>query len=162
MSASASTCLRCGCGVSEARLEGLCPACLLQAVLLSEQAVEPGAVKLPSIDGYDLIEQIGVGGMGVVYKARQFHPIERLVAIKLIKLGMDTQELIARFEAERHALGQLNHPNVAAAYHADATAAGRPFFVMEYVPGEPITAFCDRHRYGPARTLRTARRACAC
>jgi serine/threonine protein kinase len=98
--------------------------------------------------------------MGVVYKAEQRQPIKRIVAIKLIKLGMDTHELIARFEGERQALAQLHHPNVAAVYHADATDSGRPFFVMEYVAGEPITAFCDRHNYTTRQRLELFIQAC--
>src|SRR5688572_19077969 len=141
-------CSRCGTEISDTLREALCPGCLLQVGLVGDGAEtssteqpDPVSSPPPRIDGYHLIEQVGVGGMGVVYKAEQREPIQRIVAIKLIKLGMDTHELIARFEGERQALAQLNHPNVAAVYHADATAAGRPFFVMEYVPGEPITAF---------------------
>ncbi len=102
--------------------------------------------KYPRIEGYRIIEDIGEGGMGVVYLAEQTRPVRRRVALKLIKLGMDTREVIARFESERQALALMNHPNVAAVYDAGATKQGRPFFVMEYVPGEPITTYCDKHQ----------------
>src|SRR5687768_7864825 len=115
---------------------------------------------LPHIPRYHIIEAIGVGGMGVVYKAEQRTPVRRTVAIKLIKLGMDTEHVIARFESERQALALLNHPNVAAVYDAGATDRGRPYFVMEYVPGEPITSFCDRHNYTTRRRLELFIQAC--
>ncbi len=97
------------------------------------------------IGNYRIIQQIGEGGMGVVYLAEQSEPIRRRVALKLIKLGMDTKSVVARFNAERQALALLDHPNVARVYEAGATETGRPYFVMEYVPGEPITKFCDAH-----------------
>src|SRR6185436_12078479 len=99
------------------------------------------------IGPYSIQSLIGEGGMGTVYKAEQRSPIQRTVAIKIIKLGMDTRDVIARFESERQALALMNHPNVAKVLDAGATDGGRPYFVMEYVPGEPLTAFCDRHRY---------------
>ncbi|MDQ3439644.1 MAG: serine/threonine-protein kinase, partial [Planctomycetota bacterium] len=115
---------------------------------------------LPHIPRYHIIEPIGVGGMGVVYKAEQRTPVRRMVAIKLIKLGMDTKQVIARFESERQALALLNHPNVAAVYDAGATDTGRPYFAMEYVPGEPITTFCDRHNYTTRQRLELFIQAC--
>jgi serine/threonine protein kinase len=123
-------------------------------------APRPTHEVLPHIPGYHVIEPIGVGGMGVVYKAEQRLPVRRTVAIKLIKLGMDTEQVIARFESERQALALLNHPNVAVVYHAGATETGRPFFVMEYVPGLPITAFCDRHNYTTTQRLELFIQAC--
>ncbi|MCB9853073.1 MAG: tetratricopeptide repeat protein [Phycisphaerales bacterium] len=98
-----------------------------------------------TIGNYQIIQQIGEGGMGVVYLAEQTQPIRRRVALKLIKLGMDTKAVVARFEAERQALALLEHPSVARVFEAGATETGRPYFVMEYVPGEPITKFCDAH-----------------
>lgn len=95
---------------------------------------------------YRLLQRIGQGGMGEVYLAEQKSPIRRRVAIKLIKVGMDTREVVARFESERQALAMMNHPNVASIYDAGCTDTGRPYFVMEYVPGEPITEYCDRNR----------------
>jgi serine/threonine protein kinase/predicted negative regulator of RcsB-dependent stress response len=115
------------------------------ARLFGEEAVDISLVAAPAeIGPYRLLELIGEGGMGSVYKADQQYPIRRTVAIKIIKLGMDTREVIARFEAERQALAALDHPNVARVIDAGATETGRPYFVMEYVPGEPITAAADR------------------
>jgi serine/threonine protein kinase len=96
------------------------------------------------IGPYRILETIGEGGMGTVYKAEQRAPIHRVVAVKVIKLGMDTREVIARFEAERQALALMDHPNVARVIDAGATLEGRPYFVMEFVDGEPITVFADR------------------
>ncbi|MCH8852131.1 MAG: tetratricopeptide repeat protein [Planctomycetes bacterium] len=95
---------------------------------------------------YKILQELGEGGMGIVYLAEQTEPIRRRVALKLIKLGMDTKQVIARFETERQALALMNHPNVAKVLDAGATESGRPYFVMEYVKGESITAYCDRHR----------------
>ena len=103
----------------------------------------PALAQPTDIGPYHLIEVIGEGGMGVVYKAEQREPVRRVVALKLIKLGMDTREVIARFESERQALAMMNHPNVAKVLDAGATDGGRPYFVMEYVAGVPITQFCD-------------------
>src|SRR5262245_3322516 len=89
------------------------------------------------IGAYRFLERVGAGGMGEVYLAEQVEPIRRRVALKLIKLGMDTREVIARFDSERQALALMSHPNVAAVYDAGATELGRPYFVMEYVAGEP-------------------------
>lgn len=98
------------------------------------------------IDRYRLIEKIGEGGFGVVYLAEQDAPIRRRVALKIIKLGMDTRAVIARFEAERQALALMDHPGVAKVLDGGATATGRPYFVMELVPGVPITQFCTERR----------------
>jgi serine/threonine protein kinase/tetratricopeptide (TPR) repeat protein len=94
---------------------------------------------------YTLLEQIGEGGFGVVFSAEQHAPVRRTVALKIIKLGMDTRAVVARFEAERQALAMMDHSNIAKVLDAGATAAGRPYFVMELVRGEPITAYCDAH-----------------
>ncbi len=98
------------------------------------------------IGSYKLISVLGEGGFGVVFLAEQTEPIRRRVALKIIKPGMDSRQVLARFEVERQALALMDHPNVARVLDAGATALGRPFFVMEYVPGEPITAYCDRQR----------------
>ena len=105
------------------------------------------------IGPYRLLEQIGEGGFGVVFKAEQERPVRRLVALKVIKLGMDTREVVARFEAERQALALMDHPNIARVFDAGSTAAGRPYFVMELVDGCPITEYCDRHRMGTAERV---------
>lgn len=98
------------------------------------------------IDKYRLLESIGVGGMGEVYRAEQTEPIRRTVALKVIKRGMDTKEVMARFEAERQALALMNHPCIAKVFEAGSTSQGRPYFVMEFVRGVPITSYCDEHK----------------
>ncbi|MDA0811127.1 MAG: serine/threonine-protein kinase, partial [Verrucomicrobia bacterium] len=94
---------------------------------------------------YKLLEQIGEGGCGVVYMAEQAEPVRRQVALKVIKLGMDTKQVIARFEAERQALALMDHPNIAKVFDAGTTDADRPFFVMELVRGVKITDYCDQN-----------------
>ncbi len=117
------------------------------AVVNSHGAAEPEEVKTGSRVGpYTLVEELGEGGFGVVFRATQEAPLRREVALKVIKLGMDTRQVIARFEAERHALSLLDHPSIARALDAGATDRGRPFFVMDLVPGQPITTYCDNHR----------------
>jgi non-specific serine/threonine protein kinase/serine/threonine-protein kinase len=98
------------------------------------------------IGRYKLLSVLGEGGMGIVYLAEQKHPIRRQVALKVIKPGMDSKRVIARFEAERQALAVLDHPNIAHVYDAGTTENGRPYFVMEYVKGLSITEHCDRHK----------------
>jgi len=111
----------------------------------SETQVDPAhETRLERIGRYRLLEQIGEGGMGEVFLAEQSEPVRRRVALKLIKLGMDTKNVVARFEAERQALAVMDHPNIAHVYDAGATETGRPYFVMELVRGVPITRYCDR------------------
>jgi WD40 repeat protein/serine/threonine protein kinase len=98
-----------------------------------------------TIDKYKLLEKIGEGGMAVVYMAEQEKPIRRRVALKIIKLGMDTKQVIARFEVERQALAMMDHPNIAKVLDAGATETGRPYFVMELVTGVSITEYCDKN-----------------
>ncbi len=98
------------------------------------------------IGPYKLIEQIGQGGFGLVFVAEQQKPVKRRVALKVIKPGMDTHDVIKRFEAERQALALMDHPNIARVLDAGATASGRPYFVMELVHGIPITDYCDKNR----------------
>ena len=95
------------------------------------------------IGRYKLLEQIGEGGFGVVWMAEQDEPVRRRVALKIIKPGMDSLEVIARFEAERQALALMDHPNIASVFDGGATETGRPYFVMELVKGVPITTYCD-------------------
>jgi serine/threonine protein kinase len=97
------------------------------------------------IGRYKLLQQIGEGGMGLVYMAEQDQPVRRSVALKVIKLGMDTRQVVARFEAERQALAMMNHPHIAKVFDAGATDSGRPYFVMELVRGIPITEYCDKN-----------------
>jgi serine/threonine protein kinase len=98
------------------------------------------------IGPYKLLQRIGEGGFGTVFLAEQTAPVRRRVALKVVKLGMDTRQVVARFEAERQALALMDHPHIAKVLDAGATPSGRPFFVMEYVVGDPITAFADSHR----------------
>ena len=100
------------------------------------------------IGRYKLVQKIGEGGWGVVYLAEQEEPVRRRVALKIIKLGMETKSVIARFEAERQALAMMDHPNIARVYDAGATDRGPPYFVMELVRGVRITKYCDQHRLG--------------
>src|SRR6185503_19079078 len=97
------------------------------------------------IGQYKLLQQIGEGGGGVVFMAEQEEPVRRRVALKIIKPGMDTRSVIARFEAERQALALMDHPNIAKIFDAGATESGRPYFVMELVRGIKITDYCDQH-----------------
>src|SRR5262249_53340771 len=106
------------------------------------------------ISRYKLLEKIGEGGCGVVYMAEQQEPVRRRVALKVIKLGMDTKQVIARFEAERQALALMEHPNIAQVYDAGATDTGRPYFVMELVKGVPITRYCDENCLSTEQRLR--------
>jgi len=108
----------------------------------------PDLAQLPSVGNYKLLELLGEGGMGVVYMAQQEQPIRRLVAVKLIKPGMDSNQVIARFESERQALAVMNHPNIAKVLDAGASSSGSPYFVMELVRGKPITEYCDHHNLG--------------
>jgi non-specific serine/threonine protein kinase/serine/threonine-protein kinase len=111
----------------------------------------PAAGKIIGL--YQLLQLIGEGGMGEVWLAEQKQPVRRRVAVKLIKAGMDTREVIARFESERQALALMNHPSIAKVFDAGSTAEGRPYFVMEYVAGLPITAYCDRHKLNTRQRL---------
>ena len=102
---------------------------------------------------YKLLEELGQGGMGAVFRAEQVQPIRREVALKIIKLGMDTGQVVARFEAERQALAVMDHPNIARVFDAGATQTGRPFFVMELVHGIPVNDYCDRHKLSTKERL---------
>jgi serine/threonine protein kinase/tetratricopeptide (TPR) repeat protein len=148
------SCPRCGEELSAADPEGLCPKCLLQGALESSgsefeaETIGPSTGVTPGEDfgRYRIVESLGEGGMGTVYLAEQREPIRRCVALKVVKLGMDTAGVLARFDHERQALAMMDHPNIAHIFDAGATATGRPYFVMEYIEGSPITAYCDRKR----------------
>ena len=114
-----------------------------------------------SIGPYRIRERLAEGGMGVVYIAEQARPVRRRVAIKLIKPGMDSGQVIARFEAERQALAMMDHPNIAKVFDAGTIANGRPYFVMELIRGIPITDYCDRSKMSIARRLDLFRDACS-
>jgi WD40 repeat protein/serine/threonine protein kinase len=120
----------------------------LESALLPEDT--PGA----RVGHYKLLQEIGEGGFGVVWMAEQEEPIRRRVALKIVKPGMDTKEVVTRFEAERQALALMDHPNIAQVFEAGATKAGRPYFVMELVRGVPITRYCDENRLTPEARLR--------
>jgi serine/threonine protein kinase len=140
------------------------------AALLRVQAEQPGFLESPAaaiftvdqpvteqpggrIGPYKLLQELGEGGMGVVFMAEQKEPVERRVALKLIKPGMDTRQVIARFEAERQALALMDHPSIAKVLDAGTTDSGLPFFVMELVRGVPITEYCDQHQLTPRQRL---------
>jgi WD40 repeat protein/serine/threonine protein kinase len=110
----------------------------------------PGAI----IGRYKLLQRIGEGGFGVVYMAEQQEPVRRRVALKIIKLGMDTKQVVARFDAERQALAMMEHPNIASVLDAGSTETGRPYFVMELVKGISITEYCDTNNLSTAERLR--------
>ena len=114
----------------------------LVRALRADEAVSVGTL----IGPYRLLSTLGEGGMGVVYLAEQEHPLRRRLAVKVIKLGMDTRRVVARFEAERQTLALMEHPHIATVFDAGATTDGRPYFAMEYVPGQPITEYCDREQ----------------
>ncbi|MHC4355332.1 MAG: serine/threonine protein kinase, partial [Planctomycetota bacterium] len=122
---------------------------------LEAPAVDPKATlhHPPAIDGpgtkigrYELLEMIGEGGMGLVYLAQQKELVKRKVALKIVKLGMDSKQVVARFEADRQALAVLDHPNIAHVFDAGTTETGRPYFAMEYVKGMSITEYCDEQK----------------
>jgi eukaryotic-like serine/threonine-protein kinase len=153
-------CPRCEAEVSLDDPAGLCPQCLIQAAIggafessvgLDEsgtQTIDAATAEAGGDDfgRYKIVRPIGEGGMGTVYLAEQRDPIRRLVAIKVVKLGLDASEVLARFDNERQALAIMDHPNIARIFDAGATAKGRPYFVMEYIEGATITQYCDRKR----------------
>jgi serine/threonine protein kinase len=134
------------------------PAASLEITAASQQSSDsperpterPGSI----IGTYKLLEVIGQGGMGVVYAAEQKQPLQRRVALKIIKPGMDSLQIVARFEAERQALALMDHPHIARVFDGGVTPAGRPYFVMELVKGVPITQYCDQNRLSMADRLR--------
>src|SRR5215207_11738170 len=149
------TCPQCGAKLGSDDPGGLCPGCLIQAALGSSGAdefrtktVDPTTAVAGDTDfgRYRIIQPLGEGGMGIVYLADQLEPIRRRVALKVVKLGMDTAQVLARFDNERQALAMMDHPGIAHIFDAGATPTGRPYFVMEYIEGEPVTQYCDRRR----------------
>jgi serine/threonine protein kinase/tetratricopeptide (TPR) repeat protein len=127
------------------------------ATLENASAIEgPGTM----IGGYELLQLIGEGGMGLVYLAAQKTPVKRQIALKIIKPGMDSRQVIARFEAERQVLALLDHPNIARIFDAGTTEAGRPYFVMEYIKGVPSDDYCDQYRLNIEQRLRLFLQVC--
>ena len=132
-----------------------------------ENDIEATAGRSHAIEGpgtkvgrYELLEPIGEGGMGSVYLAKQKEPVKRKVALKIVKLGMDTKQVVARFEAERQTLAVLEHPNIAHVFDAGTTETGRPYFVMEYVEGKSVTKYCDEHRLSVEERLELFKKVC--
>jgi serine/threonine protein kinase/tetratricopeptide (TPR) repeat protein len=155
------SCPQCGEELLPGDHAGLCPKCLIQGAFdtsdcdITAHAEEPDTQTIATggtdsgdddFGRYRILRPLGEGGMGTVYLAEQREPIRRRVAIKVVKLGMDTAHVLARFDNERQALAVMDHPNIAQIFDAGATAKGRPYFVMEYIDGVPITQYCDRKR----------------
>jgi non-specific serine/threonine protein kinase/serine/threonine-protein kinase len=128
---------------------------------LGTETMPPSDSETPDVIGdYRIIQKLGEGGMGEVYEAEQTEPIRRRVALKIIKWGMDTKQVVARFESERQALALMNHPHIAKVFDAGATETGRPFFVMECVKGVPITEYCDKHKLNNRQRLELFNQVC--
>ena len=128
---------------------------------LASRGLIPDSEALPAhIGPYRILRELGSGGMGSVYLAEQTEPIRRQVALKVVKLGMDTREVVARFRGERQALARMNHPHIAQVFDAGITVEGRPFFVMEYVSGRALTSFCDQRQLPPAERVRLLATVC--
>ena len=158
-------CPRCGSELEGAGRDGLCGKCRLgdgmatSAMTMATVAFEASTSRQDSPEdddfgNYHILRVLGEGGMGTVYKAEQTAPLRRLVALKVVKLGMDTSHVLSRFAYERQTLAMMDHPNIARVYDANATAKGRPFFVMEYVDGIPINTYCDDHRLNTGERLK--------
>src|ERR1051325_3861231 len=149
-------CPQCGEELTSGDPANLCPNCLIQGAFDTSLGVEesgtetvsaaPAAAADDDFGRYKILRALGEGGMGTVYLAEQLEPIRRRVALKVVKLGMDTAQVLARFNHERQALAMMDHPNIAQIFDAGATAKGRPYFVMEYIAGAPITQYCDHER----------------
>ncbi|MBI3714492.1 MAG: serine/threonine protein kinase, partial [Betaproteobacteria bacterium] len=163
---SDQTCPECGATLPANAPQGLCPRCLANMGLGLLPASAPPESDFQverigtMIGRYKLLEKIGEGGFGVVFMAEQVEPVQRKVALKIIKAGMDTREVIARFEAERQAIALMDHPSIARALDAGATDAGRPYFVMELVRGISITDYCDRENLSTHARLQLFTKVC--
>src|SRR6059036_442355 len=182
MTNQSQTCEVCGARLPANAPREPCPACLVRSAIGQPQDPPPNPdaspmgpgeadpttrVTVPSEQGpgtmigrYKLLEKVGEGGFGTVYVAEQREPVKRRVALKIIKLGMDTKQVIARFEAERQALALMDHPNIAKVLDAGSTETGRPFFAMELVRGIKITDFCDEHKLSTADRLKLFLQVC--
>ena len=171
--ASQLICPKCGEQVPPNTAHRLCARCVLEQALALSNTVaastrdhpENGAIQSPDDAGprfgaYRTIRLLGSGGMGAVYLAEQEHPIRRLVALKVIKPGMASSEVIARFETERQSLALMDHPHIARVYDAGSTPDGRPYFVMEYVDGVAITRYCDDRQLSNRKRMEVFRQVC--
>ncbi len=162
-----NACHECGTPLPENAPEGLCPKCLMRLAMGESHADaildNPAKIDGPgtTVGQYKLLELIGEGGMGLVYLAEQKEPVKRTVALKIVKLGMDTMQMVARFRAEQQTLAILDHPNIAQVFDAGTTESGRPYFVMEYVEGVPITKYCDRQKLSIDERLHLFLQVCA-
>lgn len=156
-------CPQCGDELGSGDPVGLCPKCLILGAFDSPvgagesgtQTIAKGAARASDDDfgRYHILRTVGEGGMGTVYLAEQREPIRRWVALKVVKLGMDTVQVLARFANERQALAMMDHPNIARIFDAGATPKGRPYFVMEYIEGVPISQYCDGKRMAIGQRL---------
>ena len=156
-------CPQCGAELEAGDPAGLCPNCLIQGAFDSSLGADESGTQTidtaraaggdDDFGRYHILRTLGEGGMGTVYLAEQREPIRRSVALKVVKLGMDTGQVLARFANERQALAMMDHPNIARIFDAGATPKGRPYFVMEYIEGVPITQYCDRNRFAIGQRL---------
>ena len=155
-------CPQCGEPMEAGNPGGLCPRCLILGAFQSSmgggepatETLSPAAAAGDDDFGrYRILQPLGEGGMGTVYLAEQLEPIRRRVALKVVKLGMDSVQVLARFNNERQALAIMDHPNIAQIYDAGTTAKGRPYFVMEYIVGAPMTQYCDAKRMATRERL---------
>ncbi len=149
-------CPQCGAELQGEDPAGMCPKCMIQGAF--DSSVGADEFRTQTIDAaiapagcdefgrYQILRPLGEGGMGTVYLSEQREPIRRSVAHKVIKLGMDTDQVLARFANERQALAMMDHPNIARIFDAGATPKGRPYFVMQYIEGIPTTRYCDDKR----------------
>ena len=163
-------CPQCGETLISGNPAGLCPKCLILGAFESSvgadesetYTLEMGKTVASDDDfgRYHILRLIGEGGMGTVYLAEQLEPIRRTVALKVVKLGMDTAQVLARFHNERQALAMMDHPNIAQIFDAGATAKGRPYFVMEYIEGASVTQYCDCKRMPTSERLALFRAVC--
>ena len=165
--AKVAKCSRCGAELPADTPAGQCAPCLLQFGLThisdfpaEEETSFQVSATAPAIPNYKILECLGEGGCGLVYRAEQREPFRREVAIKVVKPGMDTLAVLNRFEAERQALALMDHPHIARVLDAGMTQAGRPFFVMEFVRGSPITAYCDQKRLSVPERLKLFGKVC--
>ena len=158
--AETNHCPQCSADLPSNAPHGVCPQCLIKVGFVSvanpktDSLTEGPGTK---IGNYELLELIG--GMGLVYLAQQQEP-KRKVALKIVKLGMDTKQVVARFEAERQTLALLAHPNIAHVFDAGTTDTGRPYFVMEYVEGKSITKYCDEQTLSVEQRLELFQQVC--